>query len=182
MCFFFLLRFRRKWLPPPLRKLSQGKVDKTSNVAERPLVKKGSEKTFKLSTNVDKLTVSTTEDETNVTSTTTSAATNTATKSIPTTSATSTSSTINQTNNLGAQQKLTDLQSTNNTQSELEAEEEFELPPPMKPIQDAQSIINNGPTVTSCTSSTSATVAEQSPCKRVSLNTFFFFALFSLEK
>ncbi|XP_055685708.1 kalirin isoform X2 [Lutzomyia longipalpis] len=35
----------RKWLPPPLRKLSQGKVDKPT---DRPLIKKGSDKRFKL--------------------------------------------------------------------------------------------------------------------------------------
>lgn len=43
---------RRKWLPPPLRKLSQGKVDKSPAVSvaavERPLVKKTSDKSFKL--------------------------------------------------------------------------------------------------------------------------------------
>lgn len=50
--------------------------------------------------------------------------------------------------------------------TELEPEEEaaFELPPPMKPIQDSQVIINNGPT------SSSIAAAEQSPCKRVCIN------------
>lgn len=129
-------------------------MDKTSNVAERPLVKKGSEKTFKLATNTDKLTISTTDDDANLTS-----------KSIPTTSATSSIAT-NQSNNIGVQQKVDTT--AHQQPQDLEPEEEvgFELPPPMKPIQDAQSIINNGPTVTSA-SSTSATAAEQSPCKRV---------------
>lgn len=150
----FLFNYRRKWLPPPLRKLSQGKVDKTSNVAERPLVKKGSEKTFKLATNTDKLTISTTEDDANLTL-----------KSIPTTS--TTSSITNQSNNISVQQKM-DANLQQQQPQDLEGEEEatFELPPPMKPIQDAQSIINNGATATSA-SSTSATVVEQSPCKRV---------------
>ncbi|XP_033224250.1 kalirin isoform X3 [Belonocnema kinseyi] len=47
----------RKWLPPPLRKLSQGKVEKSSSTADRPpppppppplLKKTGSDKRFKL--------------------------------------------------------------------------------------------------------------------------------------
>ncbi|KAJ9574318.1 hypothetical protein L9F63_026036, partial [Diploptera punctata] len=40
----------RKWLPPPLRKLSQGKVEKgaTSTAPDRPPLKKtGSDKRFK---------------------------------------------------------------------------------------------------------------------------------------
>lgn len=48
---------RRKWLPPPLRKLSQGKVDKTaqssappsSSPAPPPLKKTGSDKRIKVS-------------------------------------------------------------------------------------------------------------------------------------
>lgn len=132
----FFLFSRRKWLPTPLRKLSQGKVDKTT-VAERPLVKKGSEKTFKLA---DKLSTSTTAEEEPLATY----------KSIPTTSA-------NVTSQSG--------QSDTVTHADLEAEEEvaLELPPPMKPIQDSQSMMNNGPTVSS-----SSTV-EQSPCKRVRL-------------
>nr|CAD7197371.1 unnamed protein product [Timema douglasi] len=42
---------RRKWLPPPLRKLSQGKVEKgtPSTAPDRPTLKKtGSDKRFKL--------------------------------------------------------------------------------------------------------------------------------------
>nr|CAD7256618.1 unnamed protein product [Timema shepardi] len=41
---------RRKWLPPPLRKLSQGKVEKgtPSTAPDRPTLKKtGSDKRFK---------------------------------------------------------------------------------------------------------------------------------------
>lgn len=141
--FFFHSHSRRKWLPPPLRKLSQGKVDKTTTVVERPLVKKGSEKTFKLAS-VDKLTTSVEEERT---------------KTIPTTSASNAQN--NSTSLIGSSQTV---QSTSATAAELEAEEEvtFELPPPMKPMQDSQAIINNGPTVSS------AIAAEQSPCKRVS--------------
>lgn len=43
----------------------------------------------------------------------------------------------------------------------MEADEEgtCDLPPPMKPIQDSQTMVANGPT--------NLTVVEQSPCKRV---------------
>ena len=120
--------FRRKWLPPPLRKLSQGKVDKTSSAAERPLVKKPSDKSFKLPTEKH------TEEDF---------------KSLPT---------------------------SHSANQDLETEEEvaFELPPPMKPIQDSQSAsmaMANGPTASSNAaggSGTSSAVTEQSPCKRVS--------------
>lgn len=47
--------------------------------------------------------------------------------------------------------------------AEVENEEEVILPPPMKPIQDSQAIINNGPNVAA------SSVVEQSPCKRVSI-------------
>lgn len=138
-------------MPPPLRKLSQGKVDKTTSAAERPLVKKGSEKTFKLAT-ADKLATSITTEEEASGAGSVAASVNSK-LAMPTTSAA-------QSNASGGNS------STNNNQQttgELEAEEEvtFELPPPMKPIQDSQSIHNNGP------NASSATVAEQSPCKRV---------------
>lgn len=134
--------FRRKWLPPPLRKLSQGKVDKQTSAAERPLMKKGSEKTFKLAS-VDKLATSITAEE-DVSAT--GVASINSKSAMPSTSTAHTSSS-----------------GSGHQTGELEAEEEatFELPPPMKPIQDSQAIINNGPSVSS------ATVAEQSPCKRV---------------
>lgn len=51
-----------------------------------------------------------------------------------------------------------------NQPTEIENEEEVVLPPPMKPIQDSQAIINNGPTVVA------SSVVEQSPCKRVSIH------------
>lgn len=142
--FLFRFFFRRKWLPPPLRKLSQGKVDKTTSATERPLVKKGSEKTFKLAS-ADKLATSIEEVSTSVASVNSKSILPTASSVQPNTSTTSTSS------------------GSGHQTGELEAEEEvaFELPPPMKPIQDSQAIINNGPNVSS------ATVAEQSPCKRV---------------
>lgn len=41
---------RRKWLPQPWRKLSQGQVDKP---VERPLLKKSSDKRLKVSTHYD---------------------------------------------------------------------------------------------------------------------------------
>lgn len=49
--YFFLYVCRRKWLPPPLRKLSQGKVEKGQNstAPDRPPLKKtGSDKRFKV--------------------------------------------------------------------------------------------------------------------------------------
>lgn len=143
-------------MPPPLRKLSQGKVDKTTTVVERPLVKKSSEKTFKLAT-VDKLATSITAEE----------EPNTNQKSAPTTSSSSASSNVQIiANNSGA----SGTSSQQQIHHELEPEEEvaFELPPPMKPIQDAQTIINNGPTVSS------SSAVEQSPCKRVS---YFFMTI-----
>lgn len=141
--------FRRKWLPPPLRKLSQGKVDKT-NAAERPLVKKGSEKAFKLA---DKYTPTSTNDDDSIVTA----------KTLPTTSASSSATS-------GAAGQAT-AAGNSGTHGDLEGEEEVavELPPPMKPIQESQAIINNGPTVSS------ANTVEQSPCKRVSFDFFFFF-------
>ncbi|KAL3284863.1 hypothetical protein HHI36_019001 [Cryptolaemus montrouzieri] len=44
-------RKKRKWLPPPLRKLSQGKVDKTQSptpLDRPPLKKTGSDKRIKV--------------------------------------------------------------------------------------------------------------------------------------
>ncbi|KAJ6643645.1 Kalirin, partial [Pseudolycoriella hygida] len=110
---------RRKWLPPPLRKLSQGKVDKSAS-SERPLVKKGSDKTFKLPTEKQ------TEEEYN--------------------SSNPSKSLIN----------------SQSGHQDVEADEEgtCDLPPPMKPIQDSQTMVANGPTA--------LTVVEQSPCKRTS--------------
>lgn len=107
-------------MPPPLRKLSQGKVDKSA-VSERPLVKKASDKTFKLPTEKQ------TEEEYN---------------------------------NSNPSKSLTNSQSVH---QDVEGDEEgtCDLPPPMKPIQDPQTMVTNGPTT--------LTVVEQSPCKRVSL-------------
>lgn len=119
MSVLYQLFFRRKWLPPPLRKLSQGRVDKTSSSSsERPLVKKPSDKSFKLPTEKQ------TED---------------ALKALPASHST-------------AAQDL-----------EQEEESTFELPPPMKPIQDSQSsMMANGPTVSA--------VVEQELGKRVKKN------------
>lgn len=116
--FFHCFYSRRKWLPPPLRKLSQGKVDKGAS-SERPLVKKGSDKTFKLPTEKQ------TEEEYNSSNTSKS------------------------------------LVNSQSAHQDVEGDEEgaCDLPPPMKPIQDSQTIVANGPTT--------LTVVEQSPCKRV---------------
>lgn len=112
-------------MPPPLRKLSQGKVDKGAS-SERPLVKKGSDKTFKLPTEKQ------TEEEYN--------------------SSNPSKSLIN----------------SQSVHQDVEADEEgtCDLPPPMKPIQDSQTMVANGPTT--------LTVVEQSPCKRVCYLRFFF--------
>lgn len=51
--FFNFFSSSRKWLPPPLRKLSQGKVEKGQNATapDRPPLKKtGSDKRFKVCT------------------------------------------------------------------------------------------------------------------------------------
>lgn len=124
-----MFSFRRKWLPPPLRKLSQGKVDKSTS-SERPLVKKGSDKTFKLPTEKQS------EEEYN---------------------------------NSNQSKSLINSQSAH---QDVEADEEgtCDLPPPMKPIQDSQTMVANGPT--------NLTVVEQSPCKRVcfwNMKIFYFF-------
>lgn len=161
---------RRKWLPPPLRKLSQGKVDKTSisssssssssaaSVVERPLVKKASEKTFKLATSI------TAEEETQPLTTTVGGSSASSSISAADNDKKALDSDKNAADNVLYRQRA-NRSSTSQQPQEFEAEEEagFELPPPMKPIQDSQAIINNGPTV----SSTSSAV-EQSPCKRVS--------------
>lgn len=119
--FIFLLSSpfnRRKWLPPPLRKLSQGKVDKTASgtsstasIVERPLMKKGSEKTFKLPIPeqqhkaIGRLRDKSTSDQ----------------------------------NQKG--ESSDQLSSHSNQQADLEPEDDtFELPPPMKPIQDSQTM------------------------------------------
>lgn len=173
-------------MPPPLRKLSQGKVDKTtapaSSVAsssstatpsDRPFLKKGSEKAFKLATSV------TAEEDQPLAQKVTTISSRFRDKS-------------NAADQLQPQQQQqhhhhhqqlkseTDPSHAPTTQSaEIENEEEVVLPPPMKPIQDSQAIINNGPTVVA------SSVVEQSPCKRVSifqhlgmdLDFFIFFLL-----
>lgn len=146
---------RRKWLPPPLRKLSQGKVDKTTTSSsattataasssapnDRPFLKKGSEKAFKL------------------------AATITAEEEQPLAQKTNISR-FRDKSNADQHHKSEHDQQQQLQQShtaEAENEEEVILPPPMKPIQDSQAIINNGPNVVA------SSVVEQSPCKRVSI-------------
>lgn len=65
------------------------------------------------------------------------------------------------------------LPTSHSANQDLEQEEHFELPPPMKPIQDSQSsMMGNGP------SSTVSAVVEQDLGKRVStkqIDCFFFF-------
>ncbi|XP_055319893.1 kalirin isoform X6 [Sitodiplosis mosellana] len=144
----------RKWLPPPLRKLSQGKVDKTTTSSassatavatssssapnDRPLLKKSSEKAFKL------------------------AATVTAEEEQPLAQKTNISR-FRDKSNADQHHKSEHDQQQQLQQShtaEAENEEEVILPPPMKPIHDSQAIINNGPNVVA------SSVVEQSPCKR----------------
>lgn len=143
----FYFNFRRKWLPPPLRKLSQGKVDKTTTAApssssatsnDRPFLKKGSEKAFKL------------------------AATITAEEEQPLQKASI--NRFREKTSVDHQAKSEHDQQQQSHSAEAENEEEVVLPPPMKPIQDSQAIINNGPTVVA------SSVVEQSPCKRVSIH------------
>lgn len=154
MFFWF---YRRKWLPPPLRKLSQGKVDKTTTSSsssaattasasssaapnDRPFLKKGSEKAFKL------------------------AATVTAEEEQPLTQKTNISRFRDKSNIDQHHKSEHDQQQLHQSHTaEVENEEEVILPPPMKPIQDSQAIINNGPNVVA------SSVVEQSPCKRVSI-------------
>lgn len=159
--------YRRKWLPPPLRKLSQGKVDKTTAAAapasstassstvtpsDRPFLKKGSEKAFKLATSV------TAEEEQPIAQKVTNISSRFRDKS-------------NAADQLAQHQQQQQLKSDADQSqaptaqsAEIENEEEVVLPPPMKPIQDStQAIINNGPTVVA------SSVVEQSPCKRVSI-------------
>lgn len=124
--------FRRKWLPQPLRKLSQGKVDKPPT--ERSLIKKPSEKNLKVSAIIVcvilimkncvcfQLSTKHTEHEDEVTTPATAG-------SITPTSTPQYMSQVN-----------------NSQQQDYEAEEEvgLELPPPMKPIQEP-CVISNGP-------------------------------------
>lgn len=149
---------RRKWLPQPLRKLSQGKVDKTTTSApsassassssaapsDRPFLKKGSEKAFKLVASV------TAEEEQPLTQ----------------------KANMSRLREKGDQKQDHDQQPLQSSQAaEIENEEEVVLPPPMKPIQDSQSMINNGPTAVA------SSAAEQSPCKRVSISKYVRFAI-----
>ncbi|XP_037933419.1 triple functional domain protein isoform X2 [Teleopsis dalmanni] len=106
----------RKWLPQPLRKLSQSKVEKPST--EKSLIKKTSEKSLRLPQKHAEH-----EDET------TSSGLHTTTTTYGVTSQHATSSSHH-----------------NTSQQDFEAEEEagLELPPPMKPIQEPH-LIANGP-------------------------------------
>lgn len=139
-------------MPPPLRKLSQGKVDKTTSSSasvsqatgsgvERTFLKKGSEKTFKLATSV-------TEEEQQPLVQKSTSANRFRDKS------------ISEQNSKLALEQSSNLQQIHH---EIENEEEvvFDLPPPMKPIQDSQAIINNG------SNAPTSSAVEQSPCKRV---------------
>lgn len=134
-------------MPPPLRKLSQGKVDKTNatppatatgSAIERTFLKKGSEKTYKLASSV------TEEDQ---------------------------QALVQKPSHRFREKSIgehgtakLDTAHTSQAHHEIENEEEvvFDLPPPMKPIQDAQAIINNG------SNAPTSSIVEQSPCKRVS--------------
>ncbi|XP_018325506.1 triple functional domain protein isoform X1 [Agrilus planipennis] len=95
----------RKWLPPPLRKLSQGKVEKQPSSEKPPLKKTGSDKRIKVPSDMgNKSSVSEGEDDED---------------RVPTSF---------QGNGSSAQSEPTNGE---------EAEDEVELPPPMKPIQES---------------------------------------------
>jgi hypothetical protein len=118
----------RKWLPPPLRKLSQGKVDKTQPTAlERPPLKKtGSDKRIKVPSEMgNKPSVSEGEDDED---------------RLPLSLK-------------GAKSMGSDL--TNGGGED--ADEEVELPPPMKPIQEPIVVTSTPPGVPDI---------EENPCKR----------------
>lgn len=145
-------------MPQPLRKLSQGKVDKpTTSVSSAAaaaaassaaaathsmLSKKGPEKSFKTTASV------------------------TAEEDQPLVGKTSISRFRDKANADQHHKSDHDQQQLqqNQLQSEVENEEEVILPPPMKPIQDSQAIINNGPTVAA------SSMVDNSPCKRVSIS------------
>uniref|UniRef100_A0A1Y1LT27 Uncharacterized protein n=2 Tax=Photinus pyralis TaxID=7054 RepID=A0A1Y1LT27_PHOPY len=97
----------RKWLPPPLRKLSQGKVEKSQSPADRPPLKKtGSDKRIKVPPDMgNKTSVSEGEDEEERTVT------------------------------LRGITPIAPSEFTNGGGEE--ADDEVELPPPMKPIQES---------------------------------------------
>lgn len=165
-------------MPPPLRKLSQGKVDKTtapaSSVAssssstatpsDRPFLKKGSEKAFKLATTV------TAEEDQPLSQKITNIGSRFRDKSNV---ADQLQSQQHQQHSQQLKTETDPSQASSAQPAEIENEEEVVLPPPMKPIQDSQAIINNGPTAAA------SSVVEQSPCKRVSISifyvSFFFF-------
>lgn len=163
-------------MPQPLRKLSQGKVDKpTTSVssaaaaaaassAHSMLSKKGPEKSFKTTASV------------------------TAEEDQPLVGKTNISRFRDKANADQHHKSDHDQQQLhqNQLQSEVENEEEVTLPPPMKPIQDSQAIINNGPTVVA------SSMVDNSPCKRVSISntlwdhfkmskTFYIVFFFSLK-
>ncbi|XP_045464356.1 kalirin isoform X2 [Harmonia axyridis] len=124
----------RKWLPPPLRKLSQGKVDKsqTGTALDRPPLKKiGSDKRIKVPSEMgNKPSVSEGEDEDELR---------------PPLS-------IKSAKSLGSE-----LANGANTGDDVD--EDLELPPPMKPIQEPILVTSPPPGVPDI---------EENPCKRVS--------------
>lgn len=114
----------RKWLPPPLRKLSQGKVDKTQ-AAPPPLKKTGSDKRIKVPSDMgNKPSVSEGEED--------------------------------------EDRPPLSLKGAKSLGSELanggeDVDEELELPPPMKPIQEPILVTSPPPGVPDI---------EENPCKR----------------
>lgn len=115
----FYLFYRRKWLPQPLRKLSQGKVDKPA--VERTLIKKGSDKNLRVSYS-EQLLVKL--------------------------SYTFILLQLSENKNEQEYELNSSNTAQNTSQQDYEAEEEIavELPPPMKPIQEP-CVITNGPPV-----------------------------------
>ncbi|KAF5295457.1 hypothetical protein FQR65_LT10445 [Abscondita terminalis] len=118
----------RKWLPPPLRKLSQGKVEKQAPIDRPPLKKTGSDKRIKVPPDMgNKTSVSEGEDD------------------------------DERTVSSRANRCLAAPELTNGGGEE--ADDEVELPPPMKPIQEPILVTTGPPGV--------PTIDENS-CKRVS--------------
>ncbi|XP_026462176.1 triple functional domain protein isoform X4 [Ctenocephalides felis] len=136
---------RRKWLPQPLRKLSQGKVEKQSSTAGQdqrttaPLKKTSSDKRFKLPANLSTTEQSSEEDDQQ--------------RLLQQRLQTSTS----------APRPLTTTShngSASGVAPEDPEDETLELPPPMKPIQDP-TLVGSGSTVAGGTGSTSVTPSHQ---------------------
>ncbi|KAF5296697.1 hypothetical protein FQA39_LY12397 [Lamprigera yunnana] len=118
----------RKWLPPPLRKLSQGKVDKQAPTDRPPLKKTGSDKRIKVPPDMgNKTSVSEGEDD------------------------------EERAVSIRTMPSLAAPEFTNGGADE--ADDEVELPPPMKPIQEPILVTSGPPGIP---------INDENSCKRVS--------------